>query len=69
MVRCQIPRRGLAEWVQMSGLLSDTIESTRERPGYKDPDEWSVVTHQGEAWFSDSTKILVSSYVAFLLCT
>ena len=34
----------------MSGLLSDT----KEWPGYRDPDEWSVIRHQGEAWLSDS---------------
>ena len=55
----------LAVGVQMSGRLSDTIE----RPSSMDPDEWSVVRHQGEARLSDSTKMLVSSYVAFLLCT
>ena len=30
----------------MSGLLSDT----KERPGCRGPDEWSVVRDQGEAW-------------------
>ena len=36
--------------IQMSGLLSDN----KERLGCRDPDEWSVVRHQGEAWLSDS---------------
>ena len=42
MVFCQTPRRGLAVGIQMSGLLSET----KERPGCRDQDEWSVVRHQ-----------------------
>ena len=46
VVCCQIPRRGLVVGIEMSALLSET----KERPGCRDPDEWYVVRHQGEAW-------------------